>query len=29
MGISIPFSLGDLGSQRKRYMEASSGNLLK
>jgi hypothetical protein len=27
--ISIPFSSGDLGSQRKRYMEASSGNLLK
>jgi hypothetical protein len=25
----IPFSPGDLGSQRKRYMEASVGNLLK
>jgi hypothetical protein len=29
MGISIPFSFGDLGSQSKRYMEASVGNLLK
>jgi hypothetical protein len=29
MGISIPFSPCDLGSQRKRYMEASVGNLLK
>jgi hypothetical protein len=27
MGISIPFSPGDFGSQRKRYMEASVGNL--
>jgi hypothetical protein len=27
MGILIPFSFGDLGFQKKRYMEASSGNL--
>jgi hypothetical protein len=27
MGISIPLSPGDFGSQRKRYIEASVGNL--
>jgi hypothetical protein len=29
MGISIPSSSGDLGSQRKRYKELSIGNLEK
>ena len=29
MGKSIPFPPGDLGSRRKRYMDASLGNLLK
>jgi hypothetical protein len=28
MGISIPFSFGDAGSQRNKYIEASVGNLL-
>jgi hypothetical protein len=29
IGISISFSFGDRGSNRKRYMDASIGNLLK
>jgi hypothetical protein len=29
MEISIPLSSGDFGSQRKRYIEAFEGNLLK
>jgi hypothetical protein len=29
ISILIPFSSGDLGSQRRRYMETSVGNLFK
>jgi hypothetical protein len=29
MGISMAFPFGDKGSQRKRYMDASVGNLIK
>jgi hypothetical protein len=29
MGRSIPFSQGDFGSQRRRYMETSVGNRMR